>query len=141
MNERIDVGAWVDRYRRAWATKDDEGIVDLFTPDAVYRSNPLAEPHVGRAAIAAYWRKATRTQQDLDLRFGAPVVEGDRATVEWWATMRDDDWYPAKDPSEGVTLPGCLVLTFAPDGRCAELREYYNAAFGPLKTAPDGWGL
>ena len=28
------------------------------------------------------------------------------------------------DGGREVTLPGCLVLRFTPDGRCEELREY-----------------
>jgi hypothetical protein len=38
-----------------------------------------------------------------------------------------------------VTLPGCLLLDMAPDGRCRALREYWH--FEPGTTAPpDGWG-
>jgi hypothetical protein len=28
---------WIERYRRAWETADDEEIVDLFTPGASYQ--------------------------------------------------------------------------------------------------------
>ncbi|MFC6884184.1 MULTISPECIES: nuclear transport factor 2 family protein [Actinomadura] len=140
MSDEINVAGWIERYRRAWLDKDAEGVADLFTPDGVYASDPLAPPHVGRDAIRAYWRRATRTQEHLDLSFGAPVAQGARAAVEWWATMRDDDWYKPSGPDGGVTLPGCLVLRFASDGRCAELREYYNPGFGPRKPAPPGWG-
>jgi hypothetical protein len=64
--------------------------------------------------MAADWQQATATQVELDLRFGAPIADGPRVAVEGWAVMRDPEW---------VTLPGCLVLRFAPDGRCSELRE------------------
>ena len=38
-----------------------------------------------------------------------------------------------------VTLPGCLLLQFAPDGRCFDLREYWHLE--PETSAPhDGWG-
>jgi hypothetical protein len=96
-------------------------------------------PHVGTEAIAAYWRRATATQQDLELTFGTPVVEDNRVAVEWWAVMRDPQWR-SEAPTDRVTLPGCLVLRFTPDGRCAELREYYNPLFGAVMTPPPGWG-
>lgn len=140
MSEQIDVTGWIERYRQAWLSKDTAGVQQLFAQDALYRSNPLRAPHVGRAAIGEYWHEATRTQQELDLRFGAAVVQGDRATVEWWATMRDDDWYQSEDPAHGVTLPGCLILRFDADGRCVELREYFNPGFGGRQAAPPGWG-
>lgn len=139
LNVPMDVGTWIERYAAAWRTKDAERVVELFTDDATYRASPTAAPHVGRAAIAAYWRAATATQEELDLRFGDPVVAGDRVAVEWWAVMRDPGWRPGPG-SDQVTLPGCLLLSLAPDGRCRELREYFNPVFGQAVPAPEGWG-
>ena len=63
---------------------------------------------------------------------GRPFVDGERAAVEWWATM--------VDPDDGeVTLPGCLLLRFAPDGRCSDLREYWHLQEGRVEPH-DGWG-
>jgi len=39
----------------------------------------------------------------------------------------------------GKTLPGCLLLRFEPDGRCSDLREYWNLEPGLRKPFP-GWG-
>ena len=135
----MSVEEWIARYAAAWRAKDIAGVTELFTEDGVYRSSPTGAAHVGTDAIAAYWRSATSTQEDLDLRFGRPIVEGSRASVEWWAVMRDPDWRPDA-PNDWVTLPGCLLLSFAEDGRCQELREYYNPVFGEAITAPEGWG-
>jgi hypothetical protein len=62
---------------------------------------------------------------------GAPFAGGDRVAVEWWATMVDDDGE--------YTLPGCLLLELAPDGRCRSLREYWNLEQGRREPFP-GWG-
>jgi nuclear transport factor 2 (NTF2) superfamily protein len=140
MSNQIDVAGWIDAYARAWREKDADGVAGLFTPNAIYRSHPLSEPHVGRDAIRAYWRRVTKTQRDLELRFGVLICQGDKVAVEWWAVMRDDDWFPAEGSGEGVTLPGCLMLRFTADGLCAELREYYNPRFGQRINAPEGWG-
>src|SRR5918998_5151789 len=131
--EKIDVREWVAAYGRAWREKDDRALSGLFREYALYRSGPTREPHRGREAIHSYWRRATAGQEDLDLRFGKPVVSADgrRAAVEWWATMRDEEWAAGEGrPGRWLTLPGCLVLAFSEDGRCEELREYWHAEFG-----------
>jgi uncharacterized protein (TIGR02246 family) len=104
-------------HAQAWRDKDADAAAALFTPDASYQSHPTAGPHQGTEAIRAYWARATATQRQLDLRFGQPIVAGNRAAVEWWAVMRDSDWGPER-ADDSVTLPGCLVLSFAADGRC-----------------------
>jgi uncharacterized protein (TIGR02246 family) len=134
-----EVDRWIDSYTRAWRDKDADAAAALFTTDATYQSHPTRAPHRGHDAIRAYWIRATATQRELDLRFGRPIVVGPRVAVEWWAVMRDPGWGPER-ADDAVTLPGCLVLTFAPDGRCAALREYWNADFGTALAAPPGWG-
>lgn len=136
----MTIEEWIAQYGLAWRTKNVDAVVDLFAPDAVYRSSPTSSPHVGRTAIGDYWREATRTQEDVTLVFGTPLIHGGRVAVEWWATMRDPAWRPDAPTSE-VTLPGCLVLRMRPDGRCVELREYYNPLFGSTVTPPPGWGV
>jgi hypothetical protein len=122
---------WIERYGDAWRTKDDMAVAGLFSEDASYQSHPLRPPHVGRAAIAAYWRAATETQQDLDLRFGRPVSEGNRVAVEWWASGEEADG--------DFTLPGCLILTFDDAGLCRDLREYWNIGDGRHQPTAS-WG-
>jgi ketosteroid isomerase-like protein len=122
---------WLDAYGEAWRTGDDEAVADLFTADAVYRSDPFRPPLVGTDAIRQYWREATASQEELDLHFGQPLVLGNRVVVEWWAAMRED--------RREVTLPGCLVMRFRPGGRCRELREYWHREEG-RRQPPEGWG-
>ena len=131
MTRRDAVRAWIDAYAEAWRRADDRAVAELFTEDAVYREHPTREPHLGREAIAAYWRWAVGTQADLDLRFGDPVVEGHRAAVEWWATMIDE--------RERRTLPGILMLRFDDQDRCRELREAWFWLEG-WHPPPAGWG-
>jgi ketosteroid isomerase-like protein len=122
---------WIVDYADAWRRGDDEVLAELFTEDAVYRSSPFREPTVGRDALREYWRTSTATQERLELRFGEPVVHGNRVVVEWWAVMREK--------GEEVTLPGCLLMRFASGGRCEELREYWNQEAG-RHDPPEGWG-
>jgi hypothetical protein len=124
-------GQWLDAYRRAWIEKNAAAARELFTPDAVYREQPFEPPFAGADAIAGYWSRVTATQRDIQLRYGRPVVDGNRVAVEWWATLVNDD--------TPYTLAGEFLLLFAEDGRCRELREYWILKEGTHEP-PDGWG-
>ena len=133
----MNVQKWLEAYGKAWRTHDADAAAALFTEDSIYRSHPFRDPHRGQDGVRAYWVKATEDQRGLDLRFGVPVVEGNRVAVEWWAVMK------VASPGEGDgigTLPGCLFLIFAPDGRCRELREYWHWKDEEV-SPPDGWGM
>lgn len=130
---REAVRKWLDAYAAAWRERDAGAAARLFTEEAVYRSSPFREPHLRNEGVRAYWEQATRDQRNLDLKLGTPIVEGDRVAVEWWAIMD-------LEGGESGTLPGCLVLLFAPDGRCRELREYWHWEEAK-RQPPPGWGL
>jgi hypothetical protein len=125
------VREWAEAYRVAWETADSEAAASLFTEDATYRSNIYEEPHQRRASVVDYWSGVTSVQSDISVRMGEPVVDGDRADVEFWTTMDME--------SAPVTLAGCLLLRFNDTGLCADLREYWNLADG-THHPPAGWG-
>jgi ketosteroid isomerase-like protein len=128
----LSLEEWIEGYARAWREGDAEAVVALFTEDAEYRSSPFREPpNIGSDGIRAYWTRACSAQEDVDVRMGRPFVSGDRVAVEWWATMLQE--------GEEITLPGCLLLRFGPDGRCASLREYWHVEPGRHEPHP-GWG-
>jgi hypothetical protein len=127
----MTIDGWLEAYARAWRERDPDAAVSLFTPDAVYRSHTFREPHVGSEGIRAYWEGATSRQAEIEVELGHPIVDGNRVAVEWWTTMREG--------GEDVTLPGCLLLRFAPDGRCEELREYWFESSGRRRPHA-GWG-
>ena len=83
--------------------------------------------------IQAYWKDATPSQEDLDIRWGIPLVADNHLAVEWWATMRDR-------VDGDLTLVGCLFVRFSPDGLCEELREYWHIATGNRTSPQAGWG-
>jgi len=98
------VRQWANAYARAWEHSDPEAVVALFTPNASYRSLIFSEPHLGTDGIRAYWERATATQGDVHVWMGDPLVDGERATLEWWTIMNEEDEGP-------ITLPGCLLGT------------------------------
>lgn len=56
----MDLNDWIERYGRAWETADEDLVVSLFSDDAVYRSSPFREPHIGHEQIRAYWRRGAQ---------------------------------------------------------------------------------
>ena len=127
----VNVSGWLEAYKVAWETKDADAAAALFTEDASYREEPYAEAFTGRQGVHDYWTRVTATQEDIDFRYGTPVVDGARAAAEWWVTMRNG--------GADVTLAGEFLLVFDDDGLCRELREYWH--FAPeQKTPPAGWG-
>jgi hypothetical protein len=49
-----------DNYRRAWEIADTDEVVDLFTPDASYRSSVFREPYLASDAIRQYRQRGAR---------------------------------------------------------------------------------
>jgi hypothetical protein len=127
----MDLADWIEGYRRAWVERDPLAAAALFTEDASYRSSPFVEPNLGQEGVVAYWSGATSTQADVEVEMGEPLVVGNHAAVEWWTRMRAD--------GDEITLVGCLLLRFAPDGRCEDLREYWNYESG-RRPPHEGWG-
>ena len=74
----MEVDGWLERYRRAWEWADPDAAEALFTEEAVYRSNPFRDPHVGRDGIRACWEQATGTQSEARVKIGKPITQGDR---------------------------------------------------------------
>lgn len=135
----MDIGSWIKQCELAWCTKDADRAAELFVEDALYFPHVAEKPHRGRAQIRTYWGEVTATQREMNLRFSEPLIVGRRATVEWWAMFRDVKLsQPHAD--DRVTLPGCMVLRFAENGLCEELREYWYAVIGAHVSAPEGWG-
>ncbi|MFD4789919.1 nuclear transport factor 2 family protein [Streptomyces sp. NPDC058459] len=125
------VEKFLDGYRAAWANRDPAAIEMLFTEDGQYREKPYAPAFQGRSGIRDYWSKVTSTQSDISVRYGTPIVVGNRAAVEWWVNLTNS--------GSAVTLAGSFLLRFADDGLCEELVEYWHFDEGTL-APPTGWG-
>lgn len=111
-------------WRAGWQAHDVASIETLYADDCVHRSTPFRPAHRGRAGVAEYVRWSFSDGRDERVRFGRPVVSGDRAVVEYWVTMVDGgDDKPA-------TLAGCGFLRFNRDGQVVESHDYWHTADG-----------
>ncbi|HJW70194.1 MAG TPA: nuclear transport factor 2 family protein, partial [Candidatus Binatia bacterium] len=106
---------WADRYQAAWEADDPTAAAALYATDCIFRSAPFREPE----PPLSYTTRVFPEARAEDVRFGEPVEEGDRAAVEWWATL-------VSPGGEEQAIAGCSVLRFDDQGLVVEARDYWH---------------
>ncbi len=119
---------WAEGYRRAWEADDPDAAAALYARDCVFRSAPFRDPE----PPLSYTRRVFPEARAEGVRFGEPVEEGDRAAVEWWATL-------IAPGGEEQSIAGCSVLRFDDEGLVVESRDYWHLEPG-RRDPPPGWG-
>jgi ketosteroid isomerase-like protein len=119
---------WAEGYRLAWDAGDAEAAAALYALDCVFRSAPFREPEAPLSYVTRVFPEARAE----DVRFGEPVEEGDRAAVEWWATLVSPE-------GEEQTIAGCSVLRFDDEGFVTEARDYWHLEPG-RRRPHETWG-
>jgi len=119
---------WADAYKRAWEADEPDAAAALYRSDCVFRSAPFREPE----PPIDYTRRVFPEARAEDVHFGEPVEEGDRASVEWWATLVTPD-------GQEQAIAGCSMLRFDDEGFVVEARDYWHMEPG-RRDPPDGWG-
>jgi ketosteroid isomerase-like protein len=123
MDTRDAARRWADAWEHAWREHDAEALRAVYAEDCVFRSHPFREPYLGADGVVAYARWAFESELSADARFGEPVVDGDRAVVDYWALCVGTD-------GAEETIAGCSVLRFGDDGTVLEQRDYWAAGGG-----------
>jgi hypothetical protein len=118
---------WADAWERAWPALDAGPLDEVYAEDAVFRSAPFRE--LAKPREYAEW--AFADESDIECRFAEPRVSGDGATVEYWATLKED--------GRDVTIAGVALLRFGADGRVVEQRDYWAVEDGRREPPPE-WG-
>ena len=124
MDTEAAARAWVEAWEHGWATGDPDAIGAMYAESAVYRSHPFREPE---RSAHEYVRRAFSDEELAEVRFGDPIVAGDRAAVEYWAVLSAD--------GAEETLAGLTILRFGPDGLVLEHRDYW--AMQPGRAEPN----
>ena len=116
----MDAAQAAERWRRTWARgwhgHDPEPILELYAQDAFFRSHPFREPQSPRD----YIEPTLAAEAWADCEFMEPVVEGDRAAVEWRADVKLKDGSSEK-------LAGVSLRRFDGDGLVVEQRDFWAA--------------
>ena len=109
-------------WSRAWPAADEDAIAALYAPDVVFHSHPFRP----RQELPEYVAWAFAEQASAECRFGEPVVDGERAAVDWWAVLTLTD-------GSLQTLAGTSLLRFGADELVAEQRDAWNEAEGRVE--------
>lgn len=117
-DRRAAAARWARTWTDAWEALDVEPIVALYAPDVTFSTEPFREPYRGRDGVRQYLTRVFGEEEAPRVRVSEPIVDGDRASISWWASLRED----GKD----VTLAGTSVLRFDPDGLVAEQWDAWN---------------
>ncbi len=123
---------WAEVWKTAWEAKDTEAIVALYHPDVVFSTQPFRTPYLRRAGVREYVSQAFNEEEGPRVWIGEPVVDGNRAAIEWWAAVTENGLE--------TTLAGTSVLRFDADGLVEEQRDSWNQIHG-RREPPEGWGL
>jgi hypothetical protein len=121
---------WAVTWSQAWTQRDAEAIAELYADTVVYRSPAFHTPDLGRTGVRRYLSEQVPAGEDLECRVGQPIVSGDRAAVEWWASWSEqgqDLW------SAGVTM-----LRFDGQGQVVGHRDYYHPVVSRRPPDEDG---
>jgi hypothetical protein len=122
---------WADTWKTAWESKDTEAVVALYGADVTPSTQPFRTPYLRRVGVREYVSQAFAEEEGPRVSVGAPIVEGDRAAVEWWAALIEN--------GVETTLAGTSVLRFDAHGLVIEQRDTWNQADG-RREPPEGWG-
>jgi ketosteroid isomerase-like protein len=119
---------WAEIWAAAWPAADADAISALYADDAVFYSAPFR----GRQAPRDYVIWAFGEQAEAECRFGEPVVDGDRAAVDWWAVMTSSD-------GSVESIAGTSLLRFDAAGLVVEQRDVWKIEPG-RRELPD-WAV
>ncbi|GAA0951491.1 nuclear transport factor 2 family protein [Nonomuraea longicatena] len=114
MDPREAARRFARTWQHGWTHHDVTAILTLYAEDAVHTSMPFRPPHHGKAAIADYLRAAFAGERAPVVRFGAPLVDGPDAAIEYRVT------------DGPATLAGCVFVTFDPSGLAVRTRDYWH---------------
>jgi ketosteroid isomerase-like protein len=71
------------RFKRARERRDVDAMLELFAPDAEYRTHPFADPLEGAVAIRAHWNEAAADQAHVEFDVERVWVSGRTVLASW----------------------------------------------------------
>ena len=113
--------AWADAWQRGWRMHDAEPIAARYADEALIRTHPFRDAAYGPDGIRAYAQWAFADEEEvLEVGFGEPIADGDRAAVEYWAAVVTG--------GREQTIRGVSLLRFDAGGRVLEHRDFWASA-------------
>jgi hypothetical protein len=108
---------WRETWERCWRAHEADEIVALYAEGAYFQSHPFRDPQTPRD----YIEPTLAAEESAECDFREPIVDGDRAAVQWSAKTRLKD-------GETERLSGISLLRFDSDGLVTEQRDFWARA-------------
>jgi len=137
----MDIASFMETYKRAWETSDENLLAALFAEDGIYRNTPFAEQR-GREAIKAYWQR-TKLQSDIHLTYDVLQRHEHGGIAHWrttyrvtseelfriWAASSGTNLLARKkgDPLPRLVLDGMAVVELDAKRLCREFRIWWHS--------------
>ena len=137
----MDIDTFMETYKRAWETSDENLLAGLFSDDGTYRNTPFAEQR-GREAIKVYWHR-TKLQSDIHLTYEVLHRNDRGGCAHWrtpsrvtseelfrvWAASSGTNLLARKegDPLPRLVLDGVAVVEFDARGLCRDFRLWWHS--------------
>ena len=115
MTTREAAERWARTWERAWREHDSSAIVALYADAAHFQSHPFRDAR----PAAEYVEGVFADEEEATPVFRDPIVDGDRAAVEWQAQTRLRD-------GSSEDLAGVSLLRFNTEGLVVEQRDVWN---------------
>jgi len=122
---------WARVWHDAWEARDTEAIVALYARDARFSTHAFRMPYRGPIGVRSYVAQAFDEEREPRVWVGAPIVDGHRAAIEWWAAVIEN--------TVEITLAGVSVLLFDTAGLVVEQWDTWNQG-ERHQPPPQGWG-
>lgn len=137
----MPIQRFMESYKRAWETSDEELLASLFAPDGRYHNTPFAV-QVGHEQIKAYWQR-TKLQSDIVLTFEILHAGADSGIAHWHTTYQvtSEEMFSmwaastgtnalARQPGQALprlALDGVAVAEFEVGGLCRDFRIWWHS--------------
>jgi ketosteroid isomerase-like protein len=109
---------WASTWKAGWERFDPDPVVELYAPDAIFSTQPFRTPYRGRDGVRQYVVTAFAEEEKPRVWMSRPIVDGDRASISWWASLTED--------GAETTLAGTSILRFDADGLVVEQWDAWN---------------
>ena len=114
MDTREAAERWREVWARGWRAGNAEEILALYAPTAYFQSHPFRQA----GTPADYVVPTLAAEASAECEFAEPIVDDDRAAVEWSAETSLKDGGSEK-------LAGVSLIRFDADGLVTEQRDFW----------------
>jgi steroid delta-isomerase-like uncharacterized protein len=119
----------VEEHVRRENRHDLPGIMATFGDEAEYDDAPWGEHHLGRGAVEQHYRDLLAALPDLQIDVCDRLVSDDAVVLEVLISgTQAGPWRGLPATGRPVRFPLCAIYRFAPNGKLASEKIYYDRA-------------